>query len=500
MVEDLIRRARRRLIVNEALSQSALACALTIGGVALILVMGTRYLEWWTLALFAAAGIGIGIWHVSRHIPSEYATAVRVDRNAGLHDTLSTALYFHDHDPGSPEFREIQRSHAEAAAQAVSLDTAVPFTFPKALYAMAGLTLLASGLVVFRFASTKGLDLRAPLTEVLFEDLAAKQIDKKSSAAENADRKRLETAESLLAKLGVPIKDEDKKDEAALDKAIDQALEGAQSPADKGQKGAPGDNKDGKQGNGMQAAPDGDPLEGKNSDKDNSDKAQNGKDGKESPSDDVKKSSNSDSGSLFSKMKDAFNNMMSKAGKENNGGQQKGGDKQQQQQASKSDKAAGEKGQNSKGQEQNGQSQDAQDGEPSGDEQKDGQQAQGKSGSKSSQQSAQAGSGVGSQDGAKDLKAAEQMKAMGKLSEIIGKRSATVTGETTIEVQSGNQSLKTAYSNKTAAHGEADSDVSRDEIPVSMQPYVQQYFEQVHKSAGPKAKAASPAAAPAAKP
>ena len=90
---------------------------------------------------------------------------------------------------------------------------------------------------------------------------------------------------------------------------------------------------------------------------------------------------------------------------------------------------------------------------------------------------------MGSQDGAKDLKAAEQLKAMGKISEIIGKRAATVTGETTIEVQSGSQQLRTAYSTTAAAHGEADSDANRDEIPVSLQPYIQQYFEQVRKSA-----------------
>ncbi len=77
MVEDLIRRARRRLIVNNALSQSALACAFAIGGLALILLIGTRYLEWWTLTLFAAAGIAVGLVRIRRSIPTEYATAVR---------------------------------------------------------------------------------------------------------------------------------------------------------------------------------------------------------------------------------------------------------------------------------------------------------------------------------------------------------------------------------------------------------------------------------------
>ena len=495
MVEDLIRRARRRLIVNEALSQTAFASAFAIGGVALILILGTRYLEWWTLALFGGAGVAYAAFRMRKSIPGEYAAAVQVDAAGELKDSLSTALYFSRHESQYPEFQKIQLNQAEEAARSVNLDTAVPFTFPKALYAMAALTLLASGLVVFRYTSVHGLDLRAPITEVLFEDLAARPQDKKQPVMDAAQRKRMEAAESLLAKLGVPLNPEDKKDEAALDKAIDQALEGAQSPGDKGQQGAGGKSDDGKTG-GLEQAPNGDPLDGKNSDnKDDKGEKSEGKDGGTGDNKGAPKDSNGDNGSLMSKVKDAINNMFSKPGKDDKSGGQKGGDKNQ---SAKSDKGPGDKGQNAQGKDQQGQNQaDAQDGEPSGDAQQDGQQAQGKAGSKSAQQSAQSGSGVGSQDGAKDLKAAEQLKAMGKLSEIIGKRSATVTGETTIEVQSGNQQLRTAYSNKTAAHGEADSDVNRDEIPVALQPYVQQYFEQVRKSgqaAAAKPKAATPPA------
>ena len=88
------------------------------------------------------------------------------------------------------------------------------------------------------------------------------------------------------------------------------------------------------------------------------------------------------------------------------------------------------------------------------------------------------------------MHAAEQLKAMGKISEIIGKRAQSVSGETSIEVQSGNQQLRTAYSKEKSNHGQADSDVSRDEVPVSLQPYVQQYFEQVRKASAPKSRAA----------
>ena len=488
MVEDLIRRARRRFVFNGALGQFALAAAITTAGLALILILGTRYLEWWTLALFGAAGLAVGVARAWRSAPDAYSTAVRLDENAHLSDALSTALYFSTHPTTFPEYQPAQRAQAEEAARGVDLDGAIPFTFPRALYALAAVAVLASGILMLRFRGGHGLDLRAPLTEVLFEDLAAKQNTKKLQNANAADRKRLETAESLLAKLGVPINPEDQKqDAAALDKAIDQALDGAQSANDKGEKGQPGGkSQDGKAGSGAEKSPDGDPLDGKptdNADQNAENKSPGGQDGPAGDKGNNSKNSSGDNSSMMSKIKDAVSNMFSKA--KQDGGAQKS--PQQQGQTAKSEKGQGEKGSAGKGQEQ-GQSQaDAQDGEPSNDAQ-EGQQAQGKAGSKSSQQSAQAGSGVGSQDGAKDLKAAEQLKAMGKISEIIGKRAATVTGETTIEVQSGSQQLRTAYSNTAASHGEADSDVNRDEIPVSLQPYIQQYFEQVRKSAPPVSK------------
>ena len=89
---------------------------------------------------------------------------------------------------------------------------------------------------------------------------------------------------------------------------------------------------------------------------------------------------------------------------------------------------------------------DAQDGQ-AGEQSQNSQDQQGKGtgNSDSKQASKQPGSGVGSQDGDKQLKQAEQLAAMGKISEIIGKRSQTITGETTVEVQSTSQQLRTQY-------------------------------------------------------
>src|SRR5665213_2452665 len=109
MVEDLIRRARRRFLFNETLAQFAFAAAVVVGGFALLLVVGTRFMEWWTLAIFAAVGIGIGAYRVYRRTPDLYATAVQVDEKARLKDALSTALYFSEHRAGAPEFLRSQR-------------------------------------------------------------------------------------------------------------------------------------------------------------------------------------------------------------------------------------------------------------------------------------------------------------------------------------------------------------------------------------------------------
>src|SRR5262249_15694945 len=115
------------------------------------------------------------------------------------------------------------------------------------------------------------------------------------------------------------------------------------------------------------------------------------------------------------------------------------------------------------------------------------QQGKGQGKSDSQQSSKQPGSGIGSQDGDKAIRNAEQLAAMGKISEILGKRSATITGEATVEVQTTNQQLHTPYAQKGTQHREAGAEINRDEVPVSLQPYVQQYFEQVRKQAAPAA-------------
>jgi len=81
---------------------------------------------------------------------------------------------------------------------------------------------------------------------------------------------------------------------------------------------------------------------------------------------------------------------------------------------------------------------------------------------------------------------------MGKISELIGKRSQNVSGEMMVEVSSGKQQLKTQYSNRSASHAEAGGDINRDEVPLAYQQYVLRYFEEIRKVPQTKAKSDSP--------
>lgn len=471
--------------MNETLAQFAFAAAVLIGGFVLMLIFGTRYLEWWTLAVFAAAGAAIGSYRVYRRTPSEYSTAVRLDENAHLNDALSTALHFANHSAGSETFRQSQRKQAEDVAGGVQLDQAVPFVVPRSLYAMAALCVLASGLVWLRYGMGHGLDLRAPITQLLFEDEAIRDA-KKAQALYPKSKTWMDEAQSLLSKLGMgPNPNEPAPgDEDALDKAIEQAL---QNPADNSAKAEKGGGQGGKSGQtkageGQNDSPNGDPIDNGDQQANNDQNGQEGANAKEgqqgSKSTSGKNGTPSTRESLLSRLKDAVSNMLSKSDKEDNSSSQKN------QQSAKNETPSGQKGQAGKGAQEKGESQSDAEGQPDSDSQS-GQQAQGRLNSPSNQTPAQGGSGIGNQDGSKEIKAAAQLKAMGKISEIIGQRAATVSGETSVEVQSGNQKLHTDYSKTSAAHGETDGDVTRDEIPLSLQSYVQQYFTEVRKSGGP---------------
>ncbi len=483
MLQELIHNARRRLLFNEALKQFAVSAALAIAGLALLLTLGTRYVEWWVVALLA---IGLTVWAAAKlrkRLPSDYAAAVWLDDKANLHDSLSTAHYFESRaragksDALTPEAQAIllaQRGQAESAAGGVDIAIAVPFRFPKALYGLAALLLLSTGLVGVRYFYGHQLNLSAPITEVIFQDLAAVKTTKGAKPNRPLNKQEeFDEARSLLSKLGLGAKLEDKPDEK-LDEALADALKSAEKTNGSGE--------DAKLDQKMEK---GDPLENpKDAPKNNNGQQQGdsnskkpGETGDSPGSQSGAKSGEKAEKSLLSKLKDAMENMV---GAPNPQSDKKSGQQQQSKPSSSQQQAGQQPGE--AGDEEN---KTPAEGEASGNAQKSNSPGQ-TSGNSSDKQ--EGPSAAGSEDGEKAIKAAAQAKAMGKISELIGKRSEQVTGESMIEVQSGNQKLQTAYKDKAATHGEGTGEVSRDAIPLSVQAYVQEYFQQVRKPEGPAAK------------
>jgi len=512
MIEGLIRRARRRYIGNEFLAQGAYAASAGMAGVVLLLIAGTQILDWPFLVAVTAGTLAIGAYRMLRRIPSPYAIAQLVDRRLSLADTLSTALFFSENPPnGSPSMRDGQREQAERAAGTANLERALPFALPRAAYALAALGVVASGLFAVRYGFTRTLDLRAPLARIVMENFGG-AAQEEATLRKGPRKGRPDEPKPI----GLTLPEGDPNSPQPLDPAPDSALDtvgvpdAVNDPLQKNQ--AQGKVKTESSGSEKAEGEQGDAETSEGADassgESQSDAPQSAKNGKQSsaPAAGKPESASPDANSsLMSKLRDAMSNLLSKMR------QQAGSGSQRQENAAQNAQKAGtqragqkQNGAPGEGQQQNGgqESADAE-AQQAGAEGKDGKNSQAQAGGHSADQQGanQPGSGIGRQDGNKDTKLAEQVAAMGKISEIIGKRSASMTGEITVEVPSSQQRLQTPYSQSNATHADAGGEISRDEVPEILHQYVQQYFEQVRKqpSRKPETAARSKAQTPAAK-
>ncbi len=242
------------------------------------------------------------------------------------------------------------------------------------------------------------------------------------------------------------------------------------NPLDSGQKADPSNPSD------ANAASGADSKSGQQSASKDSKDAKDAKDSNQS-------GNSGDSSSLANKLRDALSNLLAKMKPQSKPGGGKPNDSSQSASSRPSQQGEQQEGSpKSPGQEQADASANSQ---AEGEQQQGGteQASQGKSQGRSNNQpnSPDGKSGIGKQDGDKAAREAAELAAMGKLSEIIGKRAANISGEVMVEVSSGKQQLKTQYSQQNAAHAEAGSEINRDEVPLAYQQYVQQYFAQVRK-------------------
>jgi hypothetical protein len=475
-LSELLSRARRRHLAHLVADRSALALTAGMGGAVLLLLAGTQILDWYWVVLLAVASLGAGLYRLRKNVPSAYSVAQRIDRRLNLADTLSTAAYFSSRDSVSSgeEIRERQRKEAEAVAATVDIRQGIPFARPRYIYPAIGLAAIAFGLFALRYAMTGSLNLKPSLARIAFDTFFAS----KQNLAK-AERKNLSPGQKQLgtdpdSTDGSTVQNDPARDpDPAADPADANNPAQKQAKADSaGQPPDPGANDQGdKKDQGDRAD------NGANPDSKDGPQGDNSKNGKEqSANQNSKQGNSSDSSSLMDKMRDAVSNMLAKMQSRKDGQQPgKNGQRSGQQEKSNQQDAQAQKGD----QAAEAGAKSEQQGE--GDEQKQSADTGAEKGA-DKQASQDSKSGIGSADGSKNARQAEQLAAMGKISEILGKRSATVTGEVMVEVGSSKQQLKTPWGERQATHTEAGGEIHRDEVPLMYQQFVQQYFEEIRKA------------------
>ena len=502
-LQTLIEDGRRRRLFQSVCDHLVVALAAVFAGAILLLLVGTQILDWYWLALLFVGAFGYGLWTVVRKAPSRYQIAQLLDERLHLYDAVSTAFHFAGADQWvSAEVREAQSMQAQEAAAGVDVRAALPFEWPRHTLWAAGLAMAALSLFGVRYLVTQSMDTKPSLVAMAFENFFTPAADKDGSQqAKNSKKNKYDDPD--MEKLGIQVNNaETKRDDldpgndatnivdtpdvnnpdngdngkskSKTDK-IEAKAEGKDSGDEEGEKG-----KEGAESKDKDSGDQGDNSSGDSKQQQKADKQKQDKNGEQK----------GDKSSLMDKMKDAMQNMLNKLKQE--GQQQKSGQQQNAkdgQQNGKGQQKSDDKGQQDKnGQQQSGQGeQQDQKAEAQGQQGQKQENAQGKGGDQGKQpQSPDSKSGVGKSDGNKDIEAAENAKAMGKISEILGKRQKDISGEMMIEVSSGKQQLKTSYSGQTSSHKESGGEINRDEVPLIYQQYVEKYFDQIRGTSGTK--------------
>ncbi len=497
-VASLIRHGRRRQVRNLLIHEASFAAALALGGFLLLLLLGTQVLNWyWPVILFAGS-LGVGAYRARNKFLSSYRVAQSLDARLNFSDALSTAYFFQQHSHGSgatPEVVEYQSRIAEELARTADVRRGLPFIAPRTFYINAALAVAVLGMFGLRYGINHSLELRSSLVHVSFDGFLGSGRDIAAAKRIRAER---------------PTEEEDRRDNAAAPdpgetKPADLDQQAPDSATDTPEQSDANNPEPGTDpaGNKSKAAGKDDAPQGKDQ-MDQSEKGQPSQSdkqsadgGKASPENNPESGNQSDSAknsnpqgnsgenpSLTDKMKDALANLLAKLKVQPKSDGKQGGSSAQNN--SQSQQKSQNKDSNSKGNQGDQQSQQNADSQSQSEQQSQNgsqQAADGKSEARNSDRSTENGkSGIGKQDGDKSAREAAQLAAMGKISEIIGKRAEHVTGEVMVEVASGKQQLKTQYSERNASHVEAGGEINRDEVPLAYQQYVQHYFEAVRKA------------------
>ncbi|MBI1354611.1 MAG: hypothetical protein GC160_09715 [Acidobacteria bacterium] len=488
-LESAVRQSRRRLLLLSGLRWACAAAAIALVGFILLLALGTDRFPGGLLWLFALGGAGWAGWRWHKGRPADYEVAQALDQRWNASDQISTAWFFSSHEVEPTPASEAQRKMALAAASGHEVTTAFPVEWPRAASFAAALLGLALLLLTARLALQPQLSLEPPLTHVLFPSLAQPETElatleekEDPAAPEAADEpqslsKKGERAERREAQQKPPA-----ETPPALAETAQQPGEPFQMPEVEGLTIEPeaGDELafESKEPGSESAKPG---EEANSGEQGPSETAENQKD----PAGDWSEKSNN----LLDRLKEAFQDMMENLGMEPpqsaSSEQQQGGEAAQQGQegSQQSSEPGGEQAQAEQGSE--GGEAEMEGGEPgAGDPQQTAQGQGNQNTSEEGSQQSQSAAASGSADGSKELaeRMAEQQAALDALEEFYMQRSEEMEGEIMVETSAAEQTAQTPYQASRQTHTDRGGAISRDEVPLAYQRYIETYFRNLRRN------------------
>ena len=183
-LQTLIGQAHRRALAHAVIAEFFTAAAVSLLGLALLLIAGKDYFPIPLLWLFCVFGLGAAIYHWIRSRATRYQVAQRLDSRWSTHDQISTAYHFLDHE--APAARA-QRLLAEEAGQTQDVARALPFQLPASGSWLLAVALLTTSLWVLRYVLHPSLTLKPPLPALVIQALYGDQDERTGPDATSPD-------------------------------------------------------------------------------------------------------------------------------------------------------------------------------------------------------------------------------------------------------------------------------------------------------------------------
>jgi hypothetical protein len=488
-VEAVVRSAWARRLIVLAVEQVGFSLAIVFGGGILMLLLGTQILNWYWFALLSAAALLVSIMRIRNRMLTQYRVAQVLDSRLHLSDSLSTALFLLTAaDRRNDPVARLQIEQARQLAASVSPAIAFPFGRNRNWQIAGALGAIACGLFAVRYLVPGKLNFEQSLVPMHLTPVLERLEQSLSASAANQPAAYPGASEDGRSQ-GKSPQTQTTNDDPDLSRSHDPDLEQQQSNPSNGEESP---------ARKITAQADQKPQNSESENKASSEPAQQRNPG-DHPSPETREQANAPAqnakeqstgnqqspSSLLEKMKEAATSLLAKMrstpspqNAAQNSDRSPDMTRTEEQTAAKN----GQPGESANAQKQRTRNDTGSDGAEQGQTREKADTSDVRNSDKSPDQNgSDSRSGIGRQNGDKAPKEADQLQAMGKLAEIIGKRSADLTGEVTVEASSAKQRLKTEYSQQIGRHSDLGGEINRDEIPLMYQQYVREYMERVHK-------------------